>query len=250
MAELDGDDAQDATQDARQDARQEVRRDALAQARHGAVAFFARRSAHDLNNFATIIRSYCELLLSDLTPGSSAHADASEIYAAAESMVIYLRRIARFTRVESSRAAPVDVEDVAAQVISFLGREEPGAPMFLEGGARSTVEIDASWLGETITELVRNAREASPSSRPVIVQVREETARGQSWVVVRISDEGPGFDDAVSANAEDPFVTTKHGIRGAGFGLSIATAFARHVGGRLVREREEPRTHVSLWLPA
>lgn len=218
---------------------------------HGAVSLFARRTAHDLNNFATIVRSYSELLLSDLTPGSSAHADASEIYAAAEAMVIYLRRIARFTRVESGRPALTDAEEVAAQVVSFLGREEPGAPLFLEGSAHRPVQVDGAWLGEALTELVRNAREASPPARPVIVHVREDTdASGTAWVVVRVSDEGVGFDPTVAANAEEPFVTTKHGIRGAGFGLSIATAFARHVEGRLEREREASQTHVSLWLRA
>jgi C4-dicarboxylate-specific signal transduction histidine kinase len=67
---------------------------------------------------------------------------------------------------------------------------------------------------------------------------------------VRVSDDGAGFDESVADSAEDPYVTTKHGVRGAGFGLTLAAAFARSAGGRIVRERAQDRTHVSIWLPA
>ena len=218
-----------------------------------ALALFARRVAHDLNNAVTIVRSYSELLMSDLEPGSTALTDAAEIHEAAAAMTEYLRRISRFARAELARSVPVTVEQTLAELVVALQREEPGAPVFLDGAIQGVVETDPAWLGDSVRELLRNAREASPPDRPVIVRLGTERASAPSsitWAVIRVVDEGPGFDPSVEANAEDPFVTTK-GTRGAGFGLTIAAAYARCAGGRLVRERDPDggRTQVALWLP-
>ena len=218
----------------------------LEEAKYAALALFARRLSHDLNNFAAVIRTYSELLMADLAD-PTAQQDLGEIHQAAESMVEYLRHVARFTRVEAAKASRILVEEVIADVLTALQDEEPQVPLFVRGGTRLEVLADALWFSDVVRELVRNAREASPDGSPVIVQVRSEAG---AWVVVCVTDEGPGFADEVATNAEDPFVTTKYGVRGAGFGLTLASAFARHTGGKIVRERLEDRTHVSIWLPA
>lgn len=211
-----------------------------------ALALFARRLSHDLNNYAAVVRTYSELVMAEVTDPTALQ-DVSEIHQAADSMVAYLRRVARFTRVEASRPSRLLVDTTVAEVLETLQDEEPEVPVFLRGSTRLEVLADVLWFGEVVRELVRNAREASPDGAPVVVQVRGEAG---AWVVVRVSDEGQGFAGDVAATAEDPFVTTKHGVRGAGFGLTIASAFARHAGGKIVREREDDRTHVEMWLPA
>lgn len=216
---------------------------ALQDAKHAALSLFARRVAHDLNNFATVIRTYSELLLADAPPGP-AYEDLGEIHRAADAMVAYLQQIAEFSRQEA-RHSDIEVETSVAVVLSAL-QSESGAPIFVDGGTRACVRGDPARFAHTLRELVRNAREASPTDRPVVVRLFEE---GSHWVVVRVSDEGPGFAAEIDEIAEDPFVTTKQGVRGAGFGLTIASVFARRTGGRLVRERVADRTHVSVWLP-
>jgi signal transduction histidine kinase len=217
----------------------------LEEAKHAALALFARRISHDLNNFAAIIRTYSELAMADLVD-PSARQDVGEIHQAAETMVDYLRHVGRFTRAGMGRASHIVVEAAVADVLDSLQDEEPQVPVFLRGSTRLEVLADVIWFNDVVRELVRNAREASPDGSPVVVQVRSES---DAWVVVCVTDEGPGFAEEVAANAEDPFVTTKYGVRGAGFGLTVASAFARHAGGKLVREREDDRTNVSLWLP-
>lgn len=216
---------------------------ALQDAKHAALSLFARRVAHDLNNFATVIRTYSELLMADAPPGA-AYEDLGEIHRAADAMVAYLQHIAEFSRGEARRAQ-VEVETSVAAVLSAL-QDEAGASVFVDGGTQACVHADPARFADTVRELVRNAREASPADRPVVVRLSEE---GPTWVVVRVTDEGPGFAPEIDEIAEDPFVTTKQGIRGAGFGLTLASVFARRSGGRLVRERVADRTHVSVWLP-
>lgn len=210
-----------------------------------AVTLFARRTAHDLNNIATVIRTYTELLLSDVTD-ERARSDLREVYEAAEAMVGYLRHIARFTR-PAGKPLPLIVDTTLAETVAGVQDEDPELPVFLKGTTHKQVVADALWFADVMSELVYNAREASPEGGRVVVHV---STVDDAWVVIRVTDEGAGFAPSIDATAEDPFVTTKQGTRGAGFGLTLAASFARQSGGRLVRERIDGRTHVSLWLPA
>ena len=79
-----------------------------ASARHAALDLYARKIAHDLNNFATVIRTYSELLLSELPADGGTHADVSEIHRAADAMIAYVQRVARFARAGSMRVNPID----------------------------------------------------------------------------------------------------------------------------------------------
>ncbi|MFO0094965.1 MAG: hypothetical protein ACK54K_11750, partial [Gemmatimonadaceae bacterium] len=71
---------------------------------------YARQLSHDLNNFTTVVRTYSELLLTELPAATSTHADVAEIQRAAESMVQYLQRVTRFARASSMRRSPVAVD--------------------------------------------------------------------------------------------------------------------------------------------
>jgi signal transduction histidine kinase len=51
------------------------------------------------------------------------------------------------------------------------------------------------------------------------VQVTERASHGSSWVVVRVSDTGPGIPESVRTHIFDPFFTTKP--HGSGLGLAI-----------------------------
>lgn len=224
------------------------------------LSTFARKLAHDLNNFATVVRTYSELLLADL-PAGAARDDVGEIHHAADAMVAYLQRVARFARTSSLRPSPRHVLPVVRDVIDEFaatagqGSAEhasgPQATVTLSGASEALVEVDPAWLRDVVRELVLNAREAAPASSVITVAVLEhETANDQRWVIVEVRDYGMGFAPSVASNAEDPFVTTKEGIRGAGFGLTLAAAFAEASGGRLMRSRDAEMTRVALWLRA
>ncbi len=225
---------------------------------------FARKIAHDLNNFATVIRTYSELLLGDLPADSPAHADVMEIHRAADAMVSYVQRTARFARAGTMRLRPTDPDLILRDVVATQPASSERATVHFDatsGEGVASIETDASWMADAIRELLINARDAAPASS-IITLSRAECilteplphADGERaarrWLVVSVADDGPGFAESVQANAEEPFVTTKDGVRGAGFGLSIARAFARASGGTLTRERADGRTIVSLWLPA
>ena len=169
-----------------------------------------------------------------------------EIHDAADGMVEYLRRVVRFSRMGTTKTSAITVDAAIADAMHVVQRDDPGLPVFVEGTTALAVHVDARSFSDVVYELVRNAQDASPAGSPVVVHVGDHDNR---WVIVRVSDDGPGFDESVAEHAEDPYVTTKRGVRGAGFGLTLASAFARGAGGKIVRERLDDRTHVSMWLP-
>ncbi len=229
--------------------------------RHAALGLYARKIAHDLNNFATVIRTYSELLLSELPADGGTHADVSEIHRAADAMIAYVQRVARFARAGSMRVTPIDVDALLADVVAALPSSIGAVHFDRSSGAPLTaVATDPNWLADVLLELIQNARDASPSGTGVVLtrdaRVLDATESFDvssvppgKWAIISVIDAGAGFADSVKANAEDPFVTTKDGVRAAGFGLTLAVAFARGQRGHLTRERVNDRTVVSLWLP-
>ncbi len=233
--------------------------------RQDAVGHFARKVSHDLNNFATVIRTYGELLLADLPPGGRAHDDVLEIHRAAEAMVDYLKRVARFGRAGNAQARVVDVDALVHEAVfslELLHVDLATIPIDVVASTGARIEVDSVWFVDVLHELLRNAREASPSGHAVTVTLSVRFApsvpasadvspvESRPAVVLTIADDGAGFAESVSAHPEDPFVTTKHDERGAGFGLALASAFARQAHGQLERTRTNGQTLVSLVLPS
>lgn len=217
-----------------------------------AVAMFARKLAHDINNFATVVRTYSELLLADI-PAGPTRDDVSEIHRASDAMVAYLQRVARFSRTSSLRPTDLALLPIVQSVVAEFADAGTMAPVICVGTTTAQVHVDQTWCRDVLRELVINAREAAPASTTVTVSVSEFADATQTqWTIVDVRDRGVGFPAAIAANAEDPFVTGKDGVRGAGFGLTVAAAFADASQGRLVRSRvhdgDGELTSVALWL--
>lgn len=227
--------------------------------RDAAVGLFARRTAHDLSNFITVIRTYSELLLSDHQPTDPAHADLLEIQRAADAMSEYLQRCARFARVGTAKPSSVSLDTL----LSDLLRQAEGAGLgpFTEAFASAKPAlVDQALLADALRELVANAREASPADMPITVRTFDRPIAitaidggvpipAGHWSVVEIGDRGTGVDPQVSTAAFDPFVTTKHGVRGAGLGLAIARAIVWQAGGHLVLNSGPGGTRARVYLP-
>ncbi len=207
---------------------------------------YARKLSHDLNNFSTVVRTYSELLLSDLPADSATHADVAEIQRAAENMVQYLQRVTRFARAGSMKRLPVNVDAVAREAADHFLARTPSRLLDVRASSGATIQADPLWWRDVLLELVQNAHEAAPADSPIVVAI----TRANDEVVVSVIDEGPGFDASVVSQVGEPLVSAKNGVRGAGMGLAIVSAFCGALGGTLGQTHEDGRTTVSLRLPA
>jgi signal transduction histidine kinase len=232
---------------------------AEAHRRTEALAFFARRMAHDLSNFLTVIRTYSELMLGDLPSDHPSRADLMEIAQAADTTVAYVQRSSSFGRAANGKAAPLLLDALVRDVVQQAEQAGHG-PIMLSLACGATVSGSAAVLAEAITELLVNAREASPAASPVVVRSRVESTpeavvdagvpiNPGTWAIMEIIDRGPGIAESVAATMFDPFVTSKSGVRGAGFGLTIARSAAWAGGGELTLSHVDGITVARLYLP-
>ncbi|QJR36420.1 sensor histidine kinase [Gemmatimonas groenlandica] len=214
-----------------------------------ALVRFARRVSHDINNFSTVVRTYSELLLSDLPEGDPMHADVAEIHRAADATVRYLQRVTQFSRAGNMRRQPTSVDNGIIDAQALFATEQADRPVHvtLDGGE---MQADASWWRDVLLELLRNAHDAAPAGRPIVVR----SAMHDTGTIVDIEDEGDGIPDDLRASLTEPFVTSKHGVRGAGIGLAIVAAFVHALGGSIQFDRidgaDGTRTRVRVTLPA
>jgi signal transduction histidine kinase len=213
-----------------------------------ALVRFARRVSHDINNFSTVVRTYSELLLSDLPAADPMHADVAEIHRAADATVLYLQRVTQFSRAGSMRRHPTSVDDGITDAHALFSAEHPGRAVQLSLGG-GVIHADASWCRDTVIELLRNAHDAAPAGTAIIVR----STVHDGTVIIDVEDEGEGIPPDLQSTVTEPFVTSKQGVRGAGIGLAIVGAFVRALDGSVQFDRvSDPapaRTRARVVLP-
>ncbi len=151
------------------------------------------------------------------------------------------------------------VDAVCAGVAAQVSEDREGAVSivtFLH--ASRAVLADPERLRRVLLHLVRNAFEAMSGGGSLVIRTDEtEVCSGEvpglepgTFVVIEVSDSGPGMDPVTLRRATEPFFTT-HGDRLAmGLGLFVADRFARLSGGALVLESAPGHgTHARLYLP-
>ncbi|HTN33653.1 MAG TPA: HAMP domain-containing sensor histidine kinase, partial [Marinobacter sp.] len=92
------------------------------------------------------------------------------------------------------------------------------------------------------TNLVNNSLEAGATS--VAVQI----VSGQSELVIRVVDNGPGFEESEASHLMEAFYTTKS--HGTGLGLAVVQAVVKaHQGQFAIESREQGGAMATIRIP-
>ena len=105
--------------------------------------------------------------------------------------------------------------------------------------------IDSFQLEQAILNVLNNAIEAMPAGGHLTLKTRCERAEDEAFVVIEISDTGPGM----AVKGRNGYVSAQT-RQGRGFGLYLAQEVLQHHNGRLEIDCESgPGTTVRLMLP-
>jgi len=109
--------------------------------------------------------------------------------------------------------------------------------------------LNARRIHQVFRNLLENALQHAPSGSTVRLEGEEERAQGHRWWVIRVEDEGPGFDPEVLPRVFEPFFTRRKG--GTGLGLSIVKRVVEEHGGTVdAANRSAGGAVVTVRLPA
>lgn len=194
--------------------------------------------AHDFKNLLTVILGYAELVAARAALAPDDRDALRQIVAAAErggalasDLMLVASDQPRRTRVIS----PTRVIEAALPLLRDL--VGPRHELVFESHAYTgRVFLDPSSLERVVTNLVVNARDASPGGGPITVRVRDNVGLpdgpdDRTYKCVEVSDRGTGIDPTVIDRLFEPFVTTKSPDRGTGLGLAIVQQIVDRAGG-------------------
>jgi len=218
--------------------------------------------AHDFNNLLSPIISTLDLLRKRETGEERERRMIDAAQQSAERARLLVQRLLTFARRQPLQLQPVDL---AALVVglrdlihSTLG---PDIALGIElAGAVPPVTADPGQLETAILNLAVNARDAmlatGQEGRRLTVRLAPAPAHSDGneaaqFVVLAVTDNGVGMDEATLARATDPFFSGKGLGRGSGLGLSMVDGLTAQLGGTMTIESEPGvGTTVLLRLPA
>jgi two-component system, cell cycle sensor histidine kinase and response regulator CckA len=203
--------------------------------------------AHDFNNQLTAILGFAKLLELEIPPGDGMQAYVNEIEKAAERSAQLIHQLLAFSRRQVLQPRLLDPNEVVSGVDLLLRRlvSRDVELVTIPGSSVGRVMADPSQLEQALVNLVLNARDALRGGGRVTVQTferqldeplvrRPESVPPGSYVVLAVSDDGCGMDEATLERIFEPFFTTKDVGRGTGLGLAMVHGFVRQSGGRIV----------------
>jgi two-component system cell cycle sensor histidine kinase/response regulator CckA len=208
-----------------------------------AVGRLAGGVAHDFNNLLSVVISYSAMLLETVEQEHPMYDEIKQIEAAGLRAEALTQQLLAFSRQQVLQPRTVDLNEVVQGVEKMLGRLI-GEHIALETSlARplGLVQLDPRQIEEVIVNLVVNARDAMPRGGRILISTSNTAAdaRGNATqVVLTISDDGEGMDDATLERIYEPFFTTKDVGKGTGLGLATVFGIVQQSGGRIDVESE------------
>jgi len=192
--------------------------------------------AHDFKNLLTVILGYADIVGRRATLAEPDREALRRITEAADrgslladDLMLIASDRPRRTRVIS----PARVIEAALPLLrSLVG---PGHELHFEAPPHDgRVFLDPSSLERVVTNLVVNARDASPGGGPITVRVRGDAGPpGQPCECIEVADRGTGIDPAARDRLFEPFFSTKRSDKGTGLGLAIVKQIVDRAGGHV-----------------
>lgn len=197
--------------------------------------FFATVN-HEMRNALAATYGWAEMLVRKKDPATVPRA-AYEVLEAAGQAVVLINDLLDLSRLDEDRLRPVmRAVEPAMLIRRSLSRVIPAAEtkkvVLTSSVAPSLPDIqtDAQRVEQILINLLANAIRHSPDQGTVLVEVRQK----ERYVVIQVSNEGPGISSEQVDHIFDVYVTNAgEESRGTGLGLPLSRRLARLLGGEL-----------------
>ncbi len=207
--------------------------------------------AHVFNNLLTAISFQTELAMSSLGSEEEARKHLREIDKAGQRGASLARQLLAFSgrQVLHDRVLQLNhlLSGMEERMHRFLG-DDIGLKLELHPEL-DRVSLDPEPFEQVIANLLANARDAMPEGGQVVLETQNVDvppghlthpmrATPGRWVLLKVSDTGPGMPEEVRRHVFEPFFTTKGNAEITGLGLSTAYGVVSQSGGQIVADSE------------
>ena len=210
-----------------------------------AVGRLAGGVAHDFNNLLGIVTACTELLRNNVNANGVEYLD--NIREAAKRGASLTKQLLAFSRKQTVQRQLLDLNDRLKDVSKLL---QPlmgdDVEIVLSSKARSAIiEADPGQLDQVILNLAVNSRDAMPNGGKLIIEtsvwdfddafVHDHPSMSEGrYVMLAVSDNGMGMDEATRSRIFEPFFTTKEVGKGSGLGLATVYGIVKQSGGHIL----------------
>jgi len=226
-----------------------------------AVGRLAGGLAHDFNNLLGIVTACTELLRNRIDPSNMEYID--NIREATKRGASLTRQLLGFSRKQPVQVQVLDLNERLKELVKLLHplMGEDVEIALLPREATAIVEGDPSQLDQIVVNLAVNARDAMPNGGKLVVETAvfdfdESFAKEHPlmlagrYVMLAISDNGIGMDEATRSRIFEPFFTTKEIGKGSGLGLATVYGIVKQNGGHVwVYSEPAHGTTFKIYLP-
>ena len=226
------------------------------------IGLLAGGVAHDFNNILTIILGNAQLLAMRELPADKMSHHVNAITTSANRGTQLVAKLLTFARKTETNYGPVNVNDVAREIVGLLGETFPKNIVILSSLSDTLpfINADGGHIHQVLMNICINARDAMPSGGTLTmttsvaagdrVRTLFPKAPARHYVMIEMADTGFGMDELTQSKIFEPFFTTKETGKGTGLGLAVVYGIVEnHHGFIRVTSTLEKGTVFSVFLP-
>jgi PAS domain S-box-containing protein len=209
-----------------------------------AVGTLAGGIAHDFNNIISVIMGYGSMVMNTLAADSRAREKMYEVLVAADRAADLTKRLLIFSRKESVKMMPVNINTLILNLQKMLARViRENIQFHLDlTGSPLIVLADTGQIEQVLINLVSNAKDVMFEGGRLLITTSIEVINEASiaacgfgqpgrYALLTVTDTGQGMDAETQQKIFEPFFTTKGVGEGTGLGLAICYGIIKQHNG-------------------
>lgn len=220
------------------------------------VGRLAAGVAHEIGNPLAAVSGFTELLLDAVQDAPDEPLDLEElahmlltVQTQTERIQLIIKELVDFSRDDSQLPmAAVDLHATIDEAIHLACASKRAQHVSIKVHPASSpiyVEAVASQVIQILLNLMFNAADAMEHTPEALITLHTQVH--EEGVILRVEDNGPGFEARALQHAFDPFFTTKAPGKGTGLGLAMSLRLIKRFGGDMsIENRQEGGSRIEV----
>ena len=143
-----------------------------------------------------------------------------------------VKNLLDFAREGETELAPLEIDKIVEDSTRLVVNQVKFAKVDLKLDCEKNlpkIHGDEQKLKQVFVNLILNAVDVLPPGGEIRIHVKKDKSPG--YVLVMVTDNGPGIPEHIQGRIFEPFFTTKSQAKGTGLGLSVSRGIIKKLGG-------------------